>query len=413
MKCALPLCLLVVCACKKTEEAPARPAGKAPEKIVVGATLSISSAEGLTARLYREGYELAFEEVNRAGGVQIAGRKVPLALEIADDGGDPARGVAEMRSLIGKKASFFLGSSSDRVVEAQAELAEKEQLLYVSPGGGSKALFERGYKWLFSLQAPVELLAYTQMRWVDEQQKAGHLPTPLTVAVLAEDSPEGRAFQHGVIEFAQRTPSRKASYKVVLDESFRAGTSDFSAPLKRLKSAGADVFVANGSLGEFLALHRQYLAMRLCHKVIGYGAHGSELQAVEAFGFDGLSYVLSAVWWSSRIARQGLARRFLESFKETYHREPDWYGALTYEAARGLIAAIQQAGTDDRAQVRDKMARMKLESILPGQRLLFDGQQRAVYPFVVQQAQPDGTSPVVFPRDVAESPGVSPNPRCR
>ncbi|MCA1825703.1 MAG: ABC transporter substrate-binding protein [Myxococcales bacterium] len=125
-----------------------------------------------------------------------------------------------------------------------------------------------------------------------------------------------------------------------------------------------------------------------------------------------MSYILSAVWWSARLAKRGLNKQFADEFKETYHRDPDWYGALAYEAGRALLAAIASSGDAKSDSVRTQLATMKMESILPGGRLLFGPDQQAIYPFVVQQNQPDGSSPVIFPNDVAESPGVPVNPRC-
>jgi len=274
-------------------------------------------------------------------------------------------------------------------------------------------VFARGNRFVFGLQAPLELLAYTQMRWIDEQQKAHRLPTPLSVALLVEESARGQEFRKGVIDFTEKTASRRLSYKVVFDETFPPTQQDFTAQLARLKAAGADALLADATLAEFMTLHHQYLLRGLCHKVLSYGAHGIELNALEAFGFDGLSYILSAVWWSSRLAKAGLNQAFVDSFKDTYHRDPDWYGALSYEAARALIEAIARAGSVEPGAVREQLAAGKMDSILPGGRLLFGADQRAVYPYVVQQNQPDGSAPMIFPNDVAESPGVAVNPRCK
>src|SRR5262249_55410 len=154
------------------------------------------------------------------------------------------------------------------------------------------------------------------------------LPTPGRVAVLADSTLHGREFREGVVEFVNKTPSRRTAYSLVFDEALEPGQADFAPVLGRLGSANADIFLADTSLSDFLSLHRQYIALGLCHKVTSYGAHGSELNAFEALGFDKLSYVLSAVWWSSRLAPRGLNAQFVEAFKETFHREPEWYGAL-------------------------------------------------------------------------------------
>jgi branched-chain amino acid transport system substrate-binding protein len=405
------LCLLCFSpSCRKAEA----PAVRLPARIVVGATLPDSSAEGQTARFYREGYELAFEEANRAGGVRIGNRRIPLVLELLDDGGDPSRAAEQVGALVdSRQASFLLGSASSAVVEAQSAEAERRRIPYLTAAGESKALFERGLRWFFGLQAPVQLLAYTQMRWIDEQQAAGRLPSPLSLAVLVEDSLRGHEFAKGVRDFAEKTPNRLAGYRIDFDESFPPGWQEFSAQLGRVRDARADVLLVDASLSEFLTLHRRYLWLGLCHKALSYGAHGGEPEALEEFGFGGLSYILSAVWWSPRLAREGLNKRFADAFKYVYRRDPDWYGALAYEAARALIAAISASGDAQPESVRARLAAMKMDSILPGGRLWFGADQQATYPFVVQQNQPDGQSPVIFPADVAESHGVAANPRCR
>jgi branched-chain amino acid transport system substrate-binding protein len=93
---------------------------------------------------------------------------------------------------------------------------------------------------------------------------------------------------------------------------------------------------------------------------------------------------------------------------------PEWYEALAYEAARALFQAIQRAGSTDRDAVRDALAALKMESILPGGYLAFPEQygHQARYLFVVQQNMPEGGAPIVYPRIAANQEGVVPNPRC-
>jgi branched-chain amino acid transport system substrate-binding protein len=201
----------------------------------------------------------------------------------------------------------------------------------------------------------------------------------------------------------------------VVDESFELDGKDFGALLGKVKASGADLFLVDAHLPDYITMHRQYVSAGLCHKVVSYGARGSERQAVDALGRENVGYVLSAVWWSAQLASKNpQARRFVELFRARYGRAPEWYQALGYETARALFAALSQAGTTDREAVRKKLAELQLESILPGGRLSFpaDQGQQAHYPFVVQQNLPDGTSPIVYPADARSAPGVAPNPRC-
>jgi len=150
--------------------------------------------------------------------------------------------------------------------------------------------------------------------------------------------------------------------------------------------------------------------------VVSYGARGSEKGAIDALGQENVKYVLSGVWWSSQLgAKPGPSRDFVEAFKARYGgRLPEWFQALGYLSAKTLFSAIQQAGSVDREAVRQKLATMKQPSLLPGGPLEFPGGmgQQAQNPFVLQQNMPDGTAPIIFPKDVATGAGVAPNPKC-
>jgi branched-chain amino acid transport system substrate-binding protein len=224
------------------------------------------------------------------------------------------------------------------------------------------------------------------------------------------------AHRFAVVRFGQRAaPLRGGGYEVAVDESFELSGKDFSALLGKVKAAGTDLFLVDAHLPDFITLHRQYLDAGLCHKIVSYGARGSEKQAIETLGKDNVAYVLSGVWWSPQLADSiPLAKKFVESFKAKYGRPPEWYQALGYETARALFVAIQQTGSTDREALRSKLSALKIESMLPGGTLEFPadkggGAQNA---FVVQQNMPDGTSPIIFPKDVAKAAGLAPNPRC-
>jgi branched-chain amino acid transport system substrate-binding protein len=105
---------------------------------------------------------------------------------------------------------------------------------------------------------------------------------------------------------------------------------------------------------------------------------------------------------------------FIAAFRARYNRDPDWYEALGYEAARALLNAMDTAESIKPELVRARLEKLRLDSILPGGFLAFPEQygRQAQYLFVVQQNMPDGSSPVVYPRIAAVSEGVAPNPRC-
>jgi branched-chain amino acid transport system substrate-binding protein len=383
-------------------------------RISIGATLPLTGAEARVGGFFKEGYDLAFEEVNKAGGLEVGGQKMPVALTLLDDTSTQATAVSLADRLVNSDhVDFLLGTYASHLVEAQSTVAEQVRVPYVNGGGGATKIYRRGFKYLFGAISPVELLGTTLMTWIDEQQKAGRLPRPSRIALLWENTAHGKDFRKGVSDFVAKGGG---AYEVAVDESFALDGKDFGALLGKVKAANVDLFLADAHLPDYITMHRQYVAAGLCHKVVSYGARGSEKGAIEALGRENVDYVLSGVWWSAELGnRPGPSRAFVEAFKARYGgRSPEWFQALAYESARALFTAIRQAGAVDREAVRKKLAEMKIDSLLPGGKLEFPAAfgQQAQNSFVVQQNQPDGTAPIVFPKDVAGAPGVAANPRC-
>lgn len=405
----LSLAVVAAAACKPKAAPPAE-----KTSILIGATLPLTGSEARIGGFFKEGYELAFDELKQQGGLEVGGKKLPVTLNLVDDTSIQATAVSLADRLINSdKVDFLLGTYSTALVEAQTTVAEQNKVPYVNGGGAASEIYKRGYKYIFGTLSPVELLGSTLMSWIDEQQKAGKLPKPAKIALIWENTAHGKDFRKGVSDFAAKAAG---GYEIVIDESFELNGKDFSSLLGKVKAAGADLFLADAHLPDYITLHRQYLDAGLCHKVVSYGARGSEKAAIDALGKDNVNYVLSGVWWNAQLAETiPLAKKFVEAFKAKFAgRTPEWFQALGYETARALFEAIRQAGSADREAVRAKLATLKIESLLPGGTLEFPADKGGEVQnlFVVQQNLPESNAPIIFPKDVAKAAGVAPNPRC-
>jgi branched-chain amino acid transport system substrate-binding protein len=388
-------------------------AGEVPDTITVGATLPLTGTESKAGGFYKQGYELAFDLANRAGGIDVSGTKVKVQLKLLDDTTDQAKAVNLAQRLISQdKVHFMLGTYSTPLVEAQSTVAEQSQVPYVQGGGASTSIFGKGFKWLFGTLASVENLSLTEMRWIQKQQDAGKLPKPATIALLWENTAHGKDFRKGVSDFAKASGGK---YDIAVDESFPLDGKDFSAVLNKVKAAKVDLLMVDAHLPDFLTMQRQYISSAMCNKLITYGARGSEADARQALGAKAVNYILSAVWWNAQLGDEGLNKTFVDEFKAKYGKTPEWYQAVSYETARALFTAVSKAGSVDRQKVRDTLSSLQMQSILPGGQLSFPADKggQATYPFVVQQNLPDGTSPIIFPDNVKTADGVAPNPACK
>src|SRR5690348_3385662 len=216
-KLVLVLCALALSACK--QQPSSADAGAAPQagsssaqaaapsgnEILIGATLPLTGGESRIGGFYKEGYDLAFEEANKAGGIDVGGKKMQVRLTLLDDTSAQATAASLADRLINSdKVNFLLGTYASHLVEAQSVVAEQNKVPYVNGGGGAKEIYSRGYKWLFGLLAPVQLLSGAIMEWVDAQQSAGKLPKPAKIAVLWENTAHGKDFLAGVKDFTDK-----------------------------------------------------------------------------------------------------------------------------------------------------------------------------------------------------------------
>jgi branched-chain amino acid transport system substrate-binding protein len=389
--------------------APVVPAPAAfAKRIVIGATMPLTGSEATSGNKLRDGYQLAFAEAAARGGLKMGNSLVPVELKLLDDGSDAATSARLARQLVEQDhVAALLSTYGTKMVLEQSTVAEELHIPYVCSSASASGLFKRGYKYLFGVQAPTEQMAYAEMRWIDNEQKAGNLPTPLRLAIAWENTPFGKDYRAGVLDFATRTQARKVAYEIVFDRPFELGAAAVGPLVSDLKAAKPHAFLASPHLEDFIAIHKAVRAARVCIPVISYGARGWEPRAQDVLGKDGLSNLIFATWWSNKI--QGpLNRAFIEAFDARYHRLPEYPEALGYESARVLLAAMEKAGSTAPDEVRSALEKISLPTLLPGGVLSFpsDSGHQARTLYVVHQVRADGSQPVVYPRELSTTSGA-------
>ena len=320
------------------------------------------------------------------------------------------------------------GDNAGQITAIENMIAAGAKTIMITPND-SKAIIPSIKKaqaqgvMFIALDSPTDPVEGTDALFATDNYKAGVLigqyakaamaGKPAKIAIAWENTSHGKDFDKGIKDFSAAHPG---SFDIGVDESFALDGKDFSAILSKVKAAKPDIFMADAHLPDFLTMQRQYVTAGLCSKILTYGARGSEKDAKEALGAKNVSYILSAVWWNAQVQDdKGLNKAFVEAFTAKYGTKPEWYQAVGYETARALFTAMTEAGSVDKTKVRDALAALEMDSLLPGGTLSFPADKggQASYPFVVQQNQPDGTSPIVYPADYATAEGTAPNPGCK
>ncbi|GAC1404362.1 MAG: amino acid ABC transporter substrate-binding protein [Candidatus Velthaea sp.] len=380
----------------------------APDAVSIGAVLPLTGEESRIGGYFKLGYELAIKEVNDHGGLQVGGKKVPVKLVIYDDKTDPAtsRNLYE-RLAVQDKVDAFLGGYSTDLVEAQTVVAQQHKIPYVGGGGAATAIYTRGFTTVFGLLSSIENLAYSECDFIEKMQADGKLPKPLKMAVVYENTSHGRDFVKGL---QARTKQKPKNYEIVMNEAFDLHGKDFTPLLQKVKASGANAFMSDAHLDDYITMQRQYRQAGLKHAYLTYGARGPEKNAREALG-DGVNYIVAASWWSSLIPNNAV-KAFDEKWAKAYPTSSlEWFSALPYETARTLLIAITETGSTDKARVVATLHKIDIrDTILPGGHIRFQPNGLIDAPFVVTQNLPGAKVVIVWPKGEQTGAAVLPVP---
>ena len=122
--------LVAACATPAAPTTAPAQATTAPTDVPLPATIKVGVVVPLTGRYaaggdqVRNGYVLAVEDINAAGGVEVMGTNIPLELVILDDESDPAKTVQHMETLYsGEHVVSYLGGFGSDLHAAAAAIA--------------------------------------------------------------------------------------------------------------------------------------------------------------------------------------------------------------------------------------------------------------------------------------------------
>jgi branched-chain amino acid transport system substrate-binding protein len=392
--------------CSSKGQEAASGGGADVKEIKLGAVFPLTGKESKVGGAFKTATELAIKEVNDAGGLEVAGKKLPIKLELLDDTTDGTKSAQMVEQLITQSnVHAIIGGYSTALVQAQSVVPERYGIPYVNGGGSTGSIYGRS-KWVFGLLAPTDELARTQMLFLKDLVDQGKLPKPTKIATVWENTDHGKDYEKGIKEIAAKYPD---SFQVVFSEGFEIYSADFKPLLTKVQNAKGDIFMADARLEDYIAMHRQYTQMGISYKMVTYGPRGADKAARDGLG-AATDYIFASSWWAPEIKTDNV-QKWVTNYKKVTNTSPGWYDALAYETVRVLLKAIQNAGSLKPDAIRDALAKIEFkDSLVPGGVVKFGPNGQAVYPFVVTQNKPGGKLDIVWPKDIKTGEAVAPIP---
>ncbi len=349
----------------------------------------------------RAGYELAVEDINRAGGVQAGGQRVQLALSVLDDESDPTKTVTRIETIAGQGVVALLGGFASDLHAAAAPVAEKDKVPYCGVAFALHAIHEHGFRYLFSPFPKSPDLGRETYRMLNASVPADQRPH--RVAIFQERTDWGR--EMGDVWTAR---SREYGYQVVLRAQYTPLSRDLSDIILRAKSANADAVLALPNPPDGITLVRQMKELDFNPKAVVMIRAADVVSWSQALGKDG-DDVLLAPGWHHDLKFPGVAALNAEH-EQRFHRPADVIVGPAYACVQIVANAIGRAGRLDPGAVRDAMAATNMATVMGPVRFQPDG--TAVVTTVWVQWQ-HGQQQLVWPKDMGGVPLIYPAPPWR
>nr|WP_289510123.1 amino acid ABC transporter substrate-binding protein [Desulfovulcanus ferrireducens] len=329
----------------------------AKDVIKLGCAISFTGKKSRSGKLYVDAYNLAVEEINKKGGIEIGGKRYKLEIIYYDDKSEATESSRLVEKLISEdKVDFLLGPYSSGITIPDSLVARRYRVPMVEGGGASGKIFSRGNKYIFGLLPAAGEYFKSTLEFLKTVN-----PVPKTIAILFADDKFDVSVAKGTKKIAE-----KMGYEVVIYEKYAEGTSDFTSVLTKIKAKNPDVVLVAGHTEESLNFTQQAKELDVNPKMISLTVGPSEADFRKALGKDA-NYIYGVASWSTQMNFKGYifkdTKEFIKIFEKKFGYEPDYHNAAGIACVAVIKNAIERAGTLDREKVREMIASTKLDTI--------------------------------------------------
>ena len=301
--------------------------------IKIGLIGPLTGAAASYGTSVKQGAEVAIEEVNALGGVQ-------LELNPQDDEHDAEKSINAYNTLWDWGAQMIIGCVTTTPCIAVASEANNDRMFMLTPSASAPAVIE-GKDNVYQLCFTDPAQGAASAEYISEHGLA------TKVAVIYNNAD---AYSTGIYQTFE-TKAAELGLELVSVSTFTDETTDFSVQVTEAKEAGAELV--------FLPIYYTPASMILQQ------AASMEFAPI-FFGVDGMDGILNIEGFDTSLAEgvmlltpfsadatDELTVNFVTKYEEKYGATPDQFAADAYDCVYTLYAAIQNAGITAETSTED------------------------------------------------------------
>jgi len=302
----------------------------------------------------RDAAELVRQELAAQGGLKVGEKTYKVEFLYGNNNSNPVKASnLAVQHITMDSVLAMIGPLSSRQAIPVAEMADSFSTTVISPWSTSPVTtkdkpFSFRSCFIYTEQGPV-LTRYAAKEY--NATKAAVLYDVLSAY------PRGMAST-----FKDAFEKINGPGSVVAFEEFRTDDTDFRPQLERIRFSGAQVLFTPQHFNEVPLIVRQAKEIGLDIPIIGSNSWaGGDLVGECGNDCDGLVFTGNYAPGGAT----GINKRFVEAYTRAYNKRPDEPAALTWDAIRALLQAIQNTGgltgnlLKDRQAVNQSLAKLK------------------------------------------------------
>lgn len=318
--------------------------GSAPparSTVKIGFVMNLTGVGQVYGSDQKAGFELAVEEINRAGGVNRAS----IEALYRDPASEPKQAVTAFEELIKReKVIAIIGPTSSAEAFQAHPLAMKERIPVIPTSNNAKGIPQIG-EYVHRFSIPEEDLLPSVGR------KAVEAFGLKRVAMMyaAEDPFAVTGYE------AFKSAFDAAKVQIVATEVYNKKDADFSPQLTKIKGLNPDAIAIVGYAEDGAAIATQARGLGITARFIGNAGFSSP-QLIKLAGKAAEGAIAGTVWTADD--PDPVNQAFIKAFRAKFNRDPGTFAAQAYNTVYFVAEALKKAGRNDSASLHKALLSM-------------------------------------------------------
>ena len=327
------------------------------DTIVIGGLAPLTGDVAVYGTTATNGVKLAFDEINKAGGV--LGKQIEY--KVLDEKGDETEAVNAYNKLLSDNIVALIGDITSKPSIAVAAEAASEGTPMVSPTATHPDVTTYGDN-IFRVCFLDPFQGKTMAKFAAENLKAKK------VAVLYNTSDD---YSSGIAKSFKET-AESLGLEVTAFEGHGAKDVDFKTQLTNISKTEPDALLIPDYYSQIALIAPQAKEVGLKATLLGADGWDGVVGTLDKGNLDVVENSYFCNHYSIKDESEKV-QNFIKAYKETYNEEPSAFAALGYDAAYVVAKAIEEAGSTDQAAIVDALKNTSYDGVTGSMKFDEDG----------------------------------------